>query len=171
MRSRILLAMVGIFAGAISANADTVPGVLGTWTGTHEDTDPANPAFAEVSPMLFVVQSQLGTAISGDFDWLSGSSDGCPRDPCTTTWSGTISSTGQVSLAGEFGYDYVGSLVGNTISGTFTGSAQTPGYGTWTVSTATAPEIAPGSAASALTLLLGGLLVLTGRRSRMSAAR
>lgn len=44
-------------------------------------------------------------------------------------------------------------------------SGSSPGH--WTVTTTTAPEIDPASAASALTLLLGGLLVLRGRRRRL----
>jgi hypothetical protein len=169
MNSRIPFALAGMLAGAISANAGTDPDILGTWTGTHENLDPNNSSYGQINPMLFVVQSEVGSSISGDWNWLSGDANGCTRSPCTTTWSGTITSTGQLDVVGEFGDDYVASLIGNTISGTFSGpeSGNTAGYGTWTVSMTQAPEISSGSAASALTLLLGGLMVLTGRRSKV----
>jgi hypothetical protein len=173
MNSRILtLTLAGLLTGAASVQAAPVPDVLGTWTGTHEDTDPANSSYGEVNPMDFIVQSQSGSTISGEWDWLSGDANGCPRTPCTTTWSGSITAGGELTLTGEFGYDYLGGLVGNTITGTFTSSpdANTPGYGTWTASMARAPEIDTRSAASALTLLLGGLLVLTGGRKGIKAA-
>ena len=116
--------------------------------------------------MLFVVQSEVGTTISGDWDWLTGDSAGCPKGPCTTTWAGTINPNGQLSIVGQFGDDYVASLAGNGLSGTFTGpkGGNVAGYGTWDVTRV--PEISPASTASALTLLLGGLLVLTGRDRR-----
>jgi hypothetical protein len=169
MNSRILFALAATLTGAISANAGTVPDVLGTWTGTHENQDPNNSSYGQINPMLFVVQSETGDSISGDWNWLSGDANGCTRTPCTTTWTGTISATGQLDVVGEFGDDYVATLVGSTISGTFTGpdGGNTAGYGTWTVSMTRAPEISSGSAASALTLLLGGLMVLTGRRSKI----
>jgi hypothetical protein len=159
-----LLIISGIFGAANVATAVTVPDILGTWTGTHENTDPANSAFGQVNPMVFVVQSESGTSISGDWDWLSGQSAGCPRVPCTTTWSGTINSSGQLSIVGQFGDDYIASLVGNTLSGTFVGpdGGDTRGYGTWDVTRA--PEISPAAAVSALTLLVGGLLVIGDRR-------
>jgi hypothetical protein len=155
----------------VSAQAANVPDVLGTWTGTHEDLDPANPSYGEVNPMDFIVQSQSGSTISGEWDWLSGDANGCPKTPCTTTWSGSITAGGELTLTGEFGYDYLGGLVGNTISGTFTSGpdSNNPGYGSWTASMARAPEIDTRSAASALTLLLGGLLVLTGQRKGIKA--
>jgi hypothetical protein len=173
MNSRVLtLTIAGLLMAAASAQAAPVPDVLGTWQGTHEDLDPTNPYYGLTNPMLFIVQSQSGSTISGEWDWLSGDSAGCPRTPCTTTWSGSISAGGELSLTGEFGYDYLGALLGNTISGTFTSSpdAKTPGYGTWTASMARAPEIDTRSAASALTLLLGGLVVLTGGRKTVKAA-
>jgi hypothetical protein len=173
MNTRLLtLTLAGLLTGAASAQAANAPDVLGTWQGTHEDMDPANSNYGLVNPMLFIVQSQSGSTISGEWDWLSGDVAGCPRTPCTTTWSGSISTGGELSLTGEFGYDYLGGLVGNTISGTFTSApdANNAGYGTWTASMARAPEIDTRSAASALTLLLGGLLVLTGRRKGIKAA-
>jgi hypothetical protein len=160
-----LLLISGIFAAAANvAIADTAPDILGSWTGTHENTDPANSAFGEVNPMVFVVESEVGTTISGDFDWLSGPANGCTKDPCMTTWSGTISPTGQLSIVGQYGDDYLGTLVGNTISGTFSGpnGGNVAGYGTWDVTKA--PEISPAAAVSALTLLVGGLLVVGDRR-------
>jgi hypothetical protein len=166
------LTIAGLLMAAATAQAASVPDVLGTWQGTHEDMDPANSNYGLVNPMLFIVQSQTGSTISGEWDWLSGDAAGCPRTPCTTTWSGSISAGGELSLTGEFGYDYLGGLVGNTIAGTFTSppEAGNPGYGTWTASMARAPEIDTRSAASALTLLLGGLVVLTGRRKALTAA-
>jgi hypothetical protein len=162
------LIVSGILAAANVASAQTAPDILGTWQGTYENTDPLNSGFGQVKPTQFVVQSEVGTAISGDFDWLNGDSAGCPTSPCTTTWSGTISSSGQLSIVGQFGDDYSGALtanlVGNTISGTFSGpnGGNARGYGTWDVTSA--PEISPASAMSALTLLFGGLLVLSGRK-------
>ena len=159
-----LLIISGLFAAANVATADAAPDILGTWTGTHANTDPANSAFGQVNPMVFVVQSEVGTTISGDWDWLSGQAAGCPMVPCITTWSGTINSSGQLSIVGQFGDDYIGSLVGNTLSGTFVGpnGGNNRGFGTWDV--ARAPEISPAAAVSALTLLVGGLLVLSDRR-------
>ena len=170
MNSRILtLTLAGLLIGAASAQAAPGPDVLGTWDGTHEDMDPANSNYGLVNPMLFIVQSQSGSTISGEWDWLSGDAAGCARTPCTTTWSGSISAGGQLTLTGEFGYDYLGGLVGNTITGTFAAppGASNPGYGTWTATQA--PEIDSRSAASALTLLLGGLFVLTGGRKAIKA--
>jgi hypothetical protein len=154
------------------ASAQTAPNILGTWDGTHENTDPANSAFGQVNAMEFDVLSEVGTSISGDIDWLSGQPGGCPISPCTTTWSGTISSSGQLSIVGEFGDDYtatlVGSIAGGTISGSFTGpdGGNVRGYGVWEVTSA--PEISSASAVSALTLLFGGLLVVTERSRRKS---
>jgi hypothetical protein len=166
----LVLTIAGILSAVNLANAQAAPDILGTWQGTHENTDPANSAFGQVDPMLFVVQSEVGTAISGEFDWLSGSSGGCSSGPCMTAWSGTISSTGQLALTGQFGDNYAASLVGSfngsTISGTFSGpyGGNVAGYGTWQV--ASAPEISANSAASALTLLCGSLLVMSGRNRR-----
>lgn len=161
-----LLIASGIFTAANVAMADNPPDIIGTWQGTHENTDPGNSAFGQVNPMLFVVQSEVGSTISGDFDWLSGVENGCPKDPCTTTWTGTISSGGQVtiSLVGQLGVDYAATITGNTLTGTFTGpnGGNQAGYGNWDVTKA--PEISPAAAVSALTLLLGGLLVIGDRR-------
>jgi len=168
-----LLILTSVFAAANFATAQTVPNIVGTWDGTHENTDPANSAFGQTNPMVFVVTSEVGTNISGDFDWLSGQSGGCPTDPCTTTWSGTINSAGQISILGQYGDDYVASLVGTlddgTLSGTFSGpnDGNIRGYGVWEVTSA--PEISAASAASALTLLLGGVLVIMGRKREQSS--
>lgn len=167
-----LLIISTVFAAANFATAQTVPNIVGTWDGTHENTDPANSAYGVTNPFVFDVTSEVGTNISGDFEWLSGQSAGCPTDPCTTTWSGTINSAGQISIVGEYGDDYMASLVGTLNDGTFTGTFSGPndgnirGYGVWEVTSA--PEISAASAASALTLLLGGLLVIGGRKRSRS---
>jgi hypothetical protein len=169
-----LLIVSGILAAANVATAQTAPDILGTWQGTYENTDPLNSGYDQVNPTLFVVQSEVGTAISGDFTWLAGNTGRCPTDPCTTTWSGSINSSGQLSLVGQFGDDYSGTLianvVGNTISGTFNGpnGGNNRGYGTWNVTSA--PEISTVSASSALTLLFGGLLVHAGRKRRSASS-
>jgi hypothetical protein len=173
MRSRILtLTIVGMFVGSLSAYAQPVPSIIGTWQGTHENLDPTSGKYLQVNPMSFVVQSQSGTAISGYFDWLTGASAGCPSSPCTTTWSGTIDSSGDLAFGGQFGDKYLAGLTtGNTLTGTFTAPASNPdfGYGNWSATLVQAPEIDPASAASALTLLLGGLAVLRGRRTQVRA--
>lgn len=172
MKTSILI-LVGLVATAGSANADTVPDILGTWQGTHENTDPANSAFGQVNPMTFVVQSEVGSIISGDFSWLPGNSAECPISPCTTTWSGTITSGGQLSFVGQLGDNYSGlltaTIVENEIVGSFSGpnGGNQAGYGTWEVTKV--PEISSASATSALTLLVGSILLLTGRRSRTAA--
>jgi hypothetical protein len=172
MNSRLLaLTLAGLLTGAASTQAATVPDVLGTWQGSQEDMDPSNPSYGKVDPLLFIVQSQSGSTISGELDWLSGEAAGCTHTPCTTTWSGSISTGGVLTLTGEFGYDYLGGVVGNTISGIFTSPPETNvhGYGTWMTSMIRAPELDTRSAAGALTLLLGGMLVLTGRRKAIKA--
>ena len=169
---KLILLISGILGAVNFVSAQTAPDILGTWQGTHENTDPVNSAFGQVDPMLFVVQSEVGTAISGNFDWLPGTTGGCAIDPCITSWSGTISSTGQLSLTGQFGDNYAANLVGtfngSTISGTFSGpnGGNVAGYGTWQVNSA--PEISTNSAASALTLLVGSLLVMSGRHRRIA---
>ena len=170
MRSRIVaLAIVGICVGSLTAHAQTVPSIIGTWQGTHENLDPASGKYLDVNPMSFVVLSQSGTAISGYFNWVTGATAGCPSSPCTTTWSGTIDSSGDLAIVGKFGDQYFADLLpGETLKGTFAAPASNPnfGYGSWSATEVRAPEIDPASAASALTLLLGGLAVLKGRRTQ-----
>jgi len=160
--------LAGLLATSNVAMADSAPDIVGTWTGTHENTDPANSTYGEENPFVFLVQSEVGSEISGDFDFLGGKTPGCSSDPCTTSWTGTITASGQVSvnITGQFGDEYLGTLVGDTLSGTFTGPNGGKGgdYGVWSVTSA--PEISPVSATGALTLLFGGLLVLTGRSRR-----
>jgi hypothetical protein len=168
MKSTALLLTCSSLLLCATAKADVIPDILGTWQGTHENNDPSNHAYGQVNPMLFIVQSESGDSIGGEWDWLNGAAAGCQQDPCTTTWSGTINSSGQLSIVGQYGVDYVGSLSGNSISGTFTGPSSRPnsGYGVWSVTSA--PEIDPTSAFSAVTLLLGGCFVLRGRRARQA---
>ena len=85
MRSEMVaLAIVGMCVGSVSAHAQAVPSIIGTWQGIHENLDPASNRYLDVNPMSFVVQSQSGSAISGYFDWITGATAGCPSSFCST---------------------------------------------------------------------------------------
>ncbi len=118
-------------SGPITLNG--LPGILGTWQGTFQDT-----AFPSSGTEQWVVEAENSDGtINGHFTWLTPS--GCAPDPapCTYTWTGTIDVNGVINLTGEYGYVYAAQLSpdGNTISGTFNAPPPLPtDYGTWTVS-------------------------------------
>jgi hypothetical protein len=116
--------------------------------------------------------SPSANSIDGEFHWLSSVSDwaGCRASgvgyPCNTTWSGSITGGGTgIDILGIGGTNYIATLSGNTLSGTWSYPAG-PGYpagnGIWEVTSVPEPSI--------LSLLCIGLVVgLACARRRHSA--
>jgi len=169
MKSKIIsLIALGLFGGSALAGQ---PNILGTWQGSLLDTDASGAYFGQGNTLKFDVTSESGTSISGNWDWLSGSWAGCTTYPCETTWSGTINALGMISIVGQYGDDYYAQVVGNQLLlGTFSGPAGAPDYGVWSAIKLAAPEFDSTSTSTALTLLLGGLIVFSGRRMERAAS-
>ena len=105
--------------------------ILGTWTGTW-----TNANNITTGTESFVVQTQVGSTITGFFCW------DITRDPATCSsnindyeaWTGTIDATGTLVITGQLG-DYPGklSLDGTSISGTYQNRRIASHTGTWGV--------------------------------------
>src|SRR5579864_850027 len=105
--------------------------ILGTWTGTW-----TNANNITTGTESFVVQTQVGSTITGFFCW------DITQDPATCSsnindyepWSGTIDATGTLVITGQLG-DYPAklSLDGTTISGTYQNRRIASHTGTWGV--------------------------------------
>jgi hypothetical protein len=137
MKTRIAIVSV---VCALSASAAWGDSFVGTWSGELTDT-----AFLYPGPTIMdmVVTSESGTTLTGHFDWISSPGDwaGCASYPCTGhVWkSGTITGGGTgVDIIGIDGYNYVATLSGDTLSGTFL-SPSGHDFGDWSV-TRNAPE-------------------------------
>ena len=105
--------------------------ILGTWTGTW-----TNANNITTGTEAFVVQTQVGSTITGFFCW------DITQDPATCSsnindyesWSGTIDATGTLVITGQLG-DYPAklSLDGASISGTYQNRRIASHTGTWGV--------------------------------------
>jgi hypothetical protein len=96
--------------------------ILGTWTGTW-----TNANNITTGTESFVVQTQVGSTITGFFCW------DITQDPATS-WTGTIDATGTLVITGQLG-DYPAklSLDGTSISGTYQNRRIASHTGTWGV--------------------------------------
>jgi hypothetical protein len=111
--------------------SETIPPILGTWTGTW-----TNENKITTGTESFVVQTQKGPTITGFFCW------DISRDPATCSsdandyesWTGTIDASGTLVISGQLG-DYPAklSLDGTSISGTYQNRSLASHRGTWTV--------------------------------------
>jgi hypothetical protein len=105
--------------------------ILGTWTGTW-----TNANNITTGTESFVVQTEVGSTITGFFCWDS------TRDPATCSantddyesWTGTIDATGTLVITGQLG-DYPAklSLDGTSISGTYQNRRLASHTGIWGV--------------------------------------
>ena len=85
-------------------------------------TDPSDNGSVSLNGTL-TIASQVGGNLSGSFNIVACSSDGCESD--VLTLAGTVTATGQVSgtlVDVEGHYSYTGTVSGNTLTLTFSGA-------------------------------------------------
>jgi hypothetical protein len=137
----------GNSVGPATVQLVVLPGIVGTWYGSLQDT--TYPSYSATE--LMVVQSEsAGGTLTGAWTWLDGNWAGYATYPSTHQWSSAaIYANGNVSIVGQQGDLYTGTLSadGNTISGLFN-QPGSPDAGTWTVSRTARPDMLSASNAS-----------------------
>lgn len=163
-----------VIAAPVMANASTL---IGAWTGTGQDVPPDGSS--EVVDINFLTETPDGSAfdLTGMVDIICvNNSDPKCGSHGNVSATGLLGANDSLTLAFSGYVDddtFVGSVSGNQNS--LTGVLTNPSNGfqaDWTlskVSPSAAPEMNPTSAASGLALLVGGLLVLRGRKRQVVA--
>ena len=82
---------VSFLAATISQASLASTTLVGTWTGTLDDTTipVGSPGYVDYhTTMQMVITSDNGTTLTGYWDWLTSDNDwaGCGTYPCTSTW-------------------------------------------------------------------------------------
>jgi hypothetical protein len=174
-------ALLALVCGIENANA----GLLGSSvTGTAYDPDLSTPIAGPIGPItvssavefpidtlpqngsIDITNTQIIYTAASPGAYDTGSFDGFVFD---FTGAPTILNVTQDAASG---FNIAYSFTGNEVMMNFSGAASTK-VGQETildVTTASVPEIDPASAASGLMLLVGGLVVLRGRRQPLNAA-
>jgi hypothetical protein len=165
--------LAAVIASPMLANAATL---VGDWTGTGQPV-PADGT-SEVVDLTFLTETPEGSAfdLTGTVDIICvNSSDPKCGSHGNLSITGTLAANDSLTLAlsGYVNGSFDGSVSvnQNSLTGVLTSSSN--GFqADWTLSKVSpnaAPEINPTSAASGLALLVGGLLVLRGRKQRVVA--
>jgi hypothetical protein len=194
MNNKILgLLAVGLMVGPITANSQsttytyqgdalpvssighTLPSQVGTLSGIVTLSAPLGDNlndFSVTPTRLQMVSGGFGELFGGTVAFSTngnGAIDGWSMSLAGTVggpggWTETMTSSDIGGVGGDNAEIAANcySASGQSFSCGWTGSNTTPGV--WTSPAAQAPEIDPASAASGLTLLLGGVAVLRGRR-------
>jgi LPXTG-motif cell wall-anchored protein len=160
-----------VIIAPMMANASTL---IGEWTGTGQPV-PADGT-SEVVDLNFLTETPDGSAfdVTGTVDIIClNSSDPKCGSHGNLSLTGSLAANGSLTttLSGYVDGNFDGSVSGNQNS--LTGVLMSPSNGfqaDWTLSKVSpnaAPEMNPASAASGLALLVGGLLVLRGRKRQV----
>ena len=126
-----------VLDGAVGSGVSSakISSILGTWTGTWKNVDNITTGTES-----FVVQTQVGSAISGFFCWdVKRDPAKCSSDSAVyEAWKGTIDAAGTLLITGQLG-DYPAKLSpdGISISGTYQNRRIASHTGTWGVRKAT----------------------------------